>query len=82
MTSRMYLELLEFLLSTNAKVKKNDGRQCQPLCLKSLKCICFKFICIIFFTYCILKQNRDLFYFDFVPEIHFFENIFPIFQDI
>ena len=71
-------ELLVFLLSTNAKVKKNDRRQCQPLFLKSLKCIYFKFICIIFFNmlYIVAKQ---WFYsiFDFVADIHIFEKIFP-----
>ena len=36
---------------------------------------------LFFFTCCLLKQNRDLFNFGFVPEIHFFENIFPVFVD-
>ena len=62
-------ELLGFLASTNTKVKKNDRRQCQPLCLKSLKCIYFKCICIIYLhvVYC----SKTLIYsiFDFAPEI-------------
>jgi hypothetical protein len=61
MTSWMSLELLGFLLSTNAKVKKMTT--VSALCLKSLKCIYFKSICIIFFACCMLKQNRDLFHF-------------------
>ena len=59
-----------------------DNRQCQPLCLKSLKCIYFKFICIIFLhvVYC----SKTVIYssFDFVPEIHFFEKIFLLFFKI
>jgi hypothetical protein len=61
MTSRMSFELIGFHLSTNAKVKKMTT--VSALCLKSLKCMYFKFICINFFACCMLKQNRDLFYF-------------------
>jgi hypothetical protein len=35
----------------------------RSICLKSLKCIYFKFICSICFACCMLKQKRDLFYF-------------------
>ena len=58
-------EFLGFLLSTNEKVKKNDRWQCQPLCLKSLKCtgICFKFICInsFYMLYIVAKRRFKLF---------------------
>ena len=50
-------ELLGFLLSTNAKVKKNDRRHCQSLCLKSLKCIYFKFISIVFYMLYIVEKR-------------------------
>jgi hypothetical protein len=79
---RCNFELLGFLLSTNAKVKKNDRRQCQSICLKSLKCIYFKFICIIFFTCCISSKTVIYSIFDFAPEIHIFEKIFPVFLDL
>ena len=53
-------ELLTFLLSTNAKVKKSDRRQCRPLCLKISD-----LFALYFFACCILQQNGDLFYFRF-----------------
>ena len=63
------------------KVKKNDRRQCQPLCLKSLKCIHFKFICIIFLHVVYCSKTVIYYIFDFVPEIHFFEFFFTVFLD-
>jgi hypothetical protein len=45
-----------FLLSTNAKVKKNDRRQCQSLCLKISD-----LFALYLFTCCILQQHSDLF---------------------
>ena len=62
MTSRMLFELLGFLLSTNAKVKK----------MTTVSAVMFEIVEMYIFQIhlhyfilvcCMLKQNRDLFYF-------------------
>jgi hypothetical protein len=59
MTSQMLFELLGFLLSTNAKVKKVTT--VSAVMFEIVEMYIFQIICIIFFA-CMLKQNRDLFY--------------------
>jgi hypothetical protein len=40
----------------------------------------FQIICIMF-AWCMLKQNVIYSIFEFLPEIHFFETILPVFVD-
>jgi hypothetical protein len=62
MTSRMLFELLGFLLSTNAKVKKMTT--VSAIMFEIVEMYIFQIQLHYFFlACCILKQNRDLFYF-------------------
>jgi hypothetical protein len=62
MTSRMLFELLGFLLSTNAKEKKMTT--VSAVMLKIVEMYIFQIHLDYFFLVCcMLKQNRDLFYF-------------------
>jgi hypothetical protein len=49
-------------------------RQCQPLCLISLKCIYFKFICIIFFSVYVKAKPW------FILFLNLFQNLYTKFQ--
>ena len=62
MTSRMIFELLGFLLSTNAKVKKMTT--VSAVMFEIVEMYIFQIhLHYIFLACCMLKQNRDLFYF-------------------
>jgi hypothetical protein len=62
MTSRMLFELLGFLLSTNAKVKKMTT--VSAVLFEIVEMYIFQIPLHYFFlACCMLKQNRDLFYF-------------------
>jgi hypothetical protein len=66
MTSRMLLELLGFRLSTNAKVKKMTT--VSAVIFEIVEMYIFQIHLHFFLACCMLKENRDLFYFEFVPE--------------
>jgi hypothetical protein len=51
--------------------KLRKWRQCRPLCLKSLKCIYFKFICIIFFSVLYAKAKSL-----FILFLNLFQNLY------
>jgi hypothetical protein len=62
MTSRMLFELLGFLLSTNAKVKKM--MTVSAVMFEIVEMYIFQIHLHYFFlACCMLKQNSDLFYF-------------------
>ena len=61
MTSRMLFELLGFLLSTNAKVKKMTT--VAAVMFEIVEIYIFQIHLHYFLACCMLKQNRDLFYF-------------------
>ena len=62
MKSRMLFELLGFLLSTNAKVKKMTT--VSAVMFEIVEMYTFQIhLHYIFLACCMLKQNRDLFYF-------------------
>ena len=61
MTSRMWFELLWFLLSTNTKVKKM--KTVSAVMFEIVEMYIFQIHLHYFFACCMLKQNRDLFYF-------------------
>ena len=64
MTSRMLFELLGFLLSTNAKEKKMTTVSAVMFEIVEMYMYIFQIHLHYFFlACCMLKQNRDLFYF-------------------
>ena len=61
MTSRMSFELIEFLLSTNAKVKRMTT--VSAVMFEIVEMYIFQIHLHYLFACCMLKQNRDLSYF-------------------
>ena len=61
MTSRMSFELIEFLLSTNAKVKRMTT--VSVVMFEIVEMYIFQIHLHYLFACCMLKQNRDLSYF-------------------
>ena len=79
MMSRILFELLGFLLSTNAKVKKMTTVSAVMLEIVEMYIFQIYLHHNLHVVYC----SKTVIYsiFDFAPEIHFFEKIFPAFID-
>ena len=80
MTSRMLFELLEFLLSTNSNAKVKTMTTVSAVMFEIVEMYIFQ-IHLHWGFFCMLYVKAKRQFILFLSFIHFFENIFPVFED-